>query len=146
MQGLAFDDQGRLWASEFGEKDYDELNLIVPGGNYGWPEVEGASDNEQYINPVAQWTPTAVASPSGLTLVDGNAWVATLRGQTLYQVPVDETSAEQPIARFAEQYGRLRDVVAAPDGSLWLVTNNTDGRGDPKPGDDRIIRLTLGGK
>ena len=145
IQGLAFDDEGRLWASEFGSKDVDELNLIEPGGNYGWPQVEGASDNSDFINPAAQWTPTSVASPSGLAIADGNAWVATLRGQTLYQVPLDGEQASKPLARFAEDYGRLRDVVAAPDGSLWLVTNNTDGRGDPRPGDDRIVRVELTG-
>ena len=143
IQGLAFDDEGRLWASEFGASDVDELNLIVPGGNYGWPIHEGAADDPAYRNPAAQWRPTAVASPSGMAIDRGSAWVAGLRGETLWQVPLDGTTAGTPIPQLSNEYGRLRDVVTAPDGSLWLVTNNTDGRGDPGPDDDRIIRLTL---
>ena len=145
IQGLAFDDAGQLWASEFGASDVDELNLIVAGGNYGWPIHEGAADDPNYLNPAAQWSPTAVASPSGIAISDGSAWVAGLRGATLWQVPIDGTTAGQPIPRLTEEFGRLRDVVKAPDGSLWLVTNNTDGRGDPKPGDDRIVRLSVTG-
>ena len=143
IQGLAFDDDGRLWASEFGAGDVDELNLIVAGGNYGWPIHEGAADDPAYLNPAAQWRPTSVASPSGMTIDEGSAWVAGLRGETLWQVPLDGTSAATPIPRFDQEFGRLRDVVTAPDGSLWLVTNNTDGRGDPGPDDDRIVRLAL---
>lgn len=143
VQGLAWDDEGRLWASEFGAKDYDELNIIEPGGNYGWPIVEGPSDNPDLIAPVAWWSPTATASPSGIAISDGAVWVATLRGQTLYQVPITDSGAGEPIAWFTDEYGRLRDVVAAPGGGLWLLTNNTDGRGDPRAGDDRVIGLSL---
>lgn len=142
VQGLAFDDQGRLWASEFGEKDTDELNLITAGGNYGWPIVEGPSDNPDFVNPIASWSPTAVASPSGIAIVDGYVWVATLRGQTLYRVPVG-TTPQESTPFLTGEYGRLRDVVQAPNGELWLLTNNTDGRGDPTAGDDRILRLSL---
>lgn len=141
IQGLAFDADGRLWASEFGATDVDELNLIVPGGNYGWPVHEGAANDPAYLDPAAQWRPTSVASPSGMAIARGSAWVAGLRGETLWQVPLDGTVAGTPIPRLANQFGRLRDVVNAPDGSLWLVTNNTDGRGAPGPDDDRIIRL-----
>lgn len=143
VQGLAFDDSGRLWASEFGAADVDELNLIVPGGNYGWPQVEGPGGGAGEIDPAAAWSPTSVASPSGLAIVAGSAWVAGLRGETLWQVPLDGTSASTPIPHLAGEYGRLRDVAVAPDGSLWVVTNNTDGRGSPQPGDDRILRVTV---
>jgi glucose/arabinose dehydrogenase len=142
VQGLAFDEDGRLWASEFGAKDVDEINLIQPGGNYGWPLVEGPGGGPGFIDPAAIWSPTSVASPSGIAYADGALWVATLRGRTLYEVRIAGTEAAEPIGHFTEDYGRLRDVAAVPDG-LWLLTNNTDGRGDPRPGDDRIIRLQL---
>jgi glucose/arabinose dehydrogenase len=143
VQGLAFDAEGRLWASEFGSADVDELNLIIPGGNYGWPLYEGASGAAGFIDPAAAWSPTSVASPSGLAIDAGSAWVAALRGQALWQVPLDGELASTPIPHLAGEFGRLRDVVVAPDGSLWVLTNNTDGRGSPKPGDDRIVRLVV---
>lgn len=144
VQGLAFDEQGRLWASEFGSSDVDELNLIEPGGNYGWPIYEGAGGDARFIDPAAQWSPTSTASPSGLAIIGGSAWVAGLRGQTLWQVPLSTSGdAGEPVASFAKTYGRFRDVVAAPDGTLWVVTNNTDGRGDPRQGDDRILRVRV---
>ncbi len=143
VQGLAFDDDGRLWASEFGSKDVDEINLIQPGANYGWPQVEGTGSAAGMTNPVVVWSPTSVASPSGIAYAQGSLWVASLVGRTLYQVPLSGASAAEPIAHFVGEYGRLRDVVVSPTGSLWLVTNNTDGRGSPRSGDDRIIELGL---
>lgn len=143
VQGLAWDAQGRLWASEFGASDVDELNLITPGGNYGWPIYEGAAGDPRFLDPAAQWSPTSLASPSGLAIAGGSAWIAGLRGQTLWQVPLSATSAGEPIAWFQGDYGRLRDVVLAPDGTLWVVTSNTDGRGEPADGDDRILRVRL---
>lgn len=141
VQGLAFDARSRLWASEFGQSDVDELNLITPGSNYGWPECEGACGKEPYVDPVAQWHPTSVASPSGLAIVDDDAYVASLRGQVLWQVPLDGSG--KVIRLELGDLGRLRTVVAAPDGSMWLSTSNTDGRGDPREGDDRIVRLSV---
>lgn len=143
VQGLALDGAGRLWASEFGEKDVDELNLILPGGNYGWPIYEGAGRDPAYLDPKAQWSPTAVASPSGLAVLGTNAYVASLRGQTLYRVPLRGERALRPQRVAIRDLGRLRTVAAAPDGSLWLVTSNTDGRATPRAGDDRIVRLRV---
>ncbi len=143
VQGLVFDDAGRLWASEFGNKDVDELNLIQPGANYGWPTVEGAGSTPGMTNPIVEWSPTAVASPSGLTYVDGSLWIASLRGQTLYQVPLNGAAAAAPIAHFTEGFGRLRDAIASPTGDLWILTNNTDGRGSPVTGDDRIVSVQV---
>ena len=143
VQGLAFDSQGRLWATEFGSKDADELNLIEPGANYGWPLVEGTGNDPAYVNPQAQWTPTSLASPSGLAIVDDVAYVASLRGEVLWQVPLVDGRAATPIALDLGDLGRLRTVEALPDGSLWLMTSNTDGRGDPRDADDRILVLKL---
>jgi glucose/arabinose dehydrogenase len=141
IQGLAWDSAGRLWATEYGANKVDELNLIEPGGNYGWPVAEGRSDQPGFVNPAVEW-PTGDASPSGLAFHGGSLWVACLRGERLYRIPVggDGTLGE-PAALFAGQYGRLRTVVPAPDGALWVTTSNRDGRGDPRPGDDRILAL-----
>lgn len=145
VQGLAFDDAGRLWASEFGQNTWDELNLIRAGGNYGWPTVEGDGNVPGFVDPVAQW-PTSQASPSGIAFSRGTVWLAALRGQRLWAVPVAGGAPDgSPVNFFTNTYGRLRTVTTAPDGSLWLMTNNTDGRGTPRPGDDRILRLTLSG-
>lgn len=143
VQGLAFDEQDRLWASEFGSNTWDELNRIEEGRNYGWPLVEGRGDLEEYRNPFAQWR-TSEASPSGLAYLEGSLWMASLRGARLWRVPVnDNGSIEQPEDFFVGDYGRLRTVVAAPDGNLWLSTSNRDGRGDPAPKDDRIFVVAL---
>jgi glucose/arabinose dehydrogenase len=144
VQGLAFDDGGRLWASEFGQNTWDELNLIRSGGNYGWPTVEGIANNPNFVNPVVQWS-TAEASPSGIAFSRNTVWVASLRGQRLWAVPVLNGALDgSPVNFFNGTYGRLRNITNAPDGSLWLMTNNTDGRGTPRPGDDRLQRLTFG--
>ncbi|WP_395293630.1 PQQ-dependent sugar dehydrogenase [Kitasatospora hibisci] len=143
VEGIAFDSQGRLWASEFGEDNWDELNLVRAGGNYGWPEVEGIGDRPEFIDPVVRWR-TSEASPSGIAYADGAVWVAALRGTSLWRVPLDgDRPAAAPQEFFDGAYGRLRTVVADPDGTLLLMTDNTDGRGDPRPGDDRILRLTV---
>ncbi|MFG1700327.1 PQQ-dependent sugar dehydrogenase [Nonomuraea sp. NPDC049309] len=141
VQGLAWDPSGRLYASEFGANTYDEVNLIKPGGNYGWPEVEGRGDDPRYINPILTW-PTSEASPSGMAYAGGSLWVGALRGERLWQIPLGaDGSAGTPVARFTDRYGRLRAVAAAPDGSLWVGTSNKDGRGSPRPGDDRLLTL-----
>ena len=141
VQGLAFDARNRLWASEYGQSDVDELNLITAGSNYGWPECEGACSKGDYVDPVVQWKPTSTASPSGVAIVGEYAYVASLRGQALWQVPL--TGADEANRLDLGDLGRLRTVTEAPDGSLWLTTSNTDGRGDPRDGDDRILRLVL---
>ena len=142
VQGLAFDTQGRLWASEFGAKDADELNMLTAGGNYGWPIVEGKGSDPAYIDPVTTWEPTSTASPSGIAVFDGSVYVASLRGQKLWQVPLSGDDAYRAAAVPLPDLGRLRTVAATPDGrSLWLSTSNRDGRGDPSPRDDRIIVL-----
>jgi len=144
VQGLAFDSAGRLWASEFGQSDTDELNRLRPGRNYGWPIHEGAAKDPRYVNPFVEWSPTAIASPSGIAILDDIAYVASLRGEVLWQVPLSGTGAGKPIALRLGDLGRLRTVSVAPDGTLWLITNNTDGRGRPRPHDDRILRLAVG--
>lgn len=143
VQGLAWDDKQRLFASEFGQDTWDELNAIKPGDNYGWPDAEGKSSNPRFHNPLAQWH-TDVASPSGIAYVNGSVWMAALRGQRLWRIPLKGTeAAAAPQAFLKGTYGRLRTVVAAGGDRLWLVTSNTDGRGEPKKGDDRILELRV---
>jgi glucose/arabinose dehydrogenase len=142
VQGLAWDSRGQLWASEFGQNTWDELNRIKKGGNYGWPEVEGRSGEKGFINPVRQWS-TDEASPSGIAIAGNAVYMAGLRGARLWQIPIPGGKVGEPKALFTGDYGRLRTVALAPDGSLWLMTSNRDGRGSPRKGDDRIIRLTL---
>ncbi|KUJ64578.1 glucose sorbosone dehydrogenase [Streptomyces albus subsp. albus] len=147
VEGLAWDRDKRLWASEFGQDTWDELNLIAPDGNYGWPEVEGKAGDEAagqgFTDPVEQWKP-AVASPSGIAYAKGSIWMAGLRGERLWRIPL---RGAKPVAKpqsfLTGKYGRLRTVVATDDGGLWLVTSNTDGRGKPRRGDDRILRVEI---
>lgn len=128
-QGLAWDDDGVLYATEFGFNKLDELNVIEPGANYGWPEAEGPADDPQYTDPIATWKP-ADASPSGMAFFGGQVWIACLRGERLYRIDPDGSadSAEQLLTH---EYGRLRLVTPAPDGSLWVLTNDReDAAGD----------------
>jgi len=141
VQGLDWDEDGRLWASEFGQNAFDEVNLIEPGGNYGWPQVEGTGGEPEFIDPVVTWSPSE-ASPSGLAVgPDGDLYVAALRGQSLWRVPVDGSGEVGEPERLLEgDYGRLRSVVTDVDGRLWVLTNNT-ARGEPQEGDDRLLLL-----
>ena len=142
VQGLAFDADGRLWASEFGQQTWDELNLIKEGANYGWPEVEGSGKVKGMTNPKVVWR-TRDASPSGLAYWQGGLWMAGLRGERLWEIPLEGTSTRDPIAHFRGDYGRLRTVAVAHDGNSLLLSNsNTDGRGDPSRNDDRLFRVT----
>jgi glucose/arabinose dehydrogenase len=141
VQGLAFDDDGNLWASEFGQNTWDELNLIRAGDNYGWPVVEGIGNDDRFVDPVAQWS-TDEASPSGIEYLRDTVFMAALRGERLWQIPVRDGAAGEPADFAVGEFGRLRHAEAAPDGSLWVLTNNTS-RGVPREGDDRIIRVTL---
>ncbi|MFI1682177.1 PQQ-dependent sugar dehydrogenase [Streptomyces sp. NPDC020607] len=143
VQGLAWDEEKRLWASEFGQDTWDELNEIKSGGNYGWPEVEGKEGEEGFRDPVAQWK-TSEASPSGVAYAEGSVWMAGLRGERLWRVPVRGVTGDpEPQAFLKGEYGRLRTVVAAGGDKLWLVTNETDSRGTPEKGDDKILEVRV---
>ncbi|WP_443079524.1 PQQ-dependent sugar dehydrogenase [Streptomyces sp. NBC_01717] len=146
VQGLAWDSRKQLWASEFGQDTWDELNQIVPGGNYGWPTYEGKVGKKGFVDPVAQWK-TSEASPSGIAFAQGSIWMAGLRGERLWRIPLSENPGKEPLAApqsfLKGQYGRLRTVLAAGGNRLWLVTSNTDTRGTPEPGDDRALVLEV---
>jgi glucose/arabinose dehydrogenase len=141
VQGLAWDAQGRLWATEFGQNTWDEINLIVAGGNYGWPTVEGMSTNTQFRNPLVVWT-TAESSPSGAAIVGNRLFAAALRGTRLWQITLNGQGGVSGTASLLQgQFGRLRTVMLGPDGWLWVATSNRDGRGAPVATDDRVLRF-----
>lgn len=142
VQGIAWDAAGGMWAAEFGQNTWDELNRIVPGGNYGWPDVEGLGDDPRFVDPAVQW-PTAEASPSGIAVVGDTVVVAALRGERLWWASPATGSPTDVVDTYAGEYGRFRDVVAGPDGELWALTSNTDGRGSPREGDDRLLRIPV---
>jgi quinoprotein glucose dehydrogenase len=164
-QGLAWHPETKdLFESEHGPSGEfllfanDEINAIVKGGNYGWPEAIGAPGQKTYINPTVVWKKTT--PPSGIVFYNGNLlphlkgdlFVATLRSEALIRIRLkrhDHGYRATEIQRwFAKDYkdgtyGRLRDVAEGPDGALYFLTNNRDGRGTPKEGDDKIYRITL---
>jgi glucose/arabinose dehydrogenase len=131
-----------MYASEFGQNTWDELNLIKPGLNYGWPEVEGKAGVRGFTDPLAQWA-TSDASPSGIAIADGAVYMAALRGASLWRIPVDGADAGTPQRLLAGEYGRLRDVVTGPDGRLWVLTSNTY-RGNPRADDDKVLVFPVG--
>ncbi len=159
-QGLVFA-RGTLYATEHGPGDNDELNRIEAGRNYGWPDVRGRCDGDagmselsfctanNIVEPLAHWTPTI--APSGIDFYDharipewrGSLLFTTLKGSALYRAPLatDGRSVGTVEVHFGGQFGRLRDVLVAPDGAVYLGTSNRDGRGTPQSQDDRIIRL-----
>lgn len=162
-QGISWQpDTGNLFASEhgpsgeFGHFAHDEINLIIRGGNYGWPKVIGVSGIEPYIDPLVVWENTT--PPSGITFykgtllkhLKGDLFVATLRSQSLIRIKLvrkDKGYRVKKIERWFSKgyedgnFGRIRDVVEGPDGALYFLTNNRDGRGTPRPGDDKIYRI-----
>jgi len=186
-QGMAWDNFGNMWTTEFGQDTWDELNLIERGKNYGWPIVEGffkfvesppepgnpgsnaqgTADNPEpkpitpsmpsnvemlndsrYTPPVLTWHPSEAAC-SGIIFVKGSLISACLRGGKLWVIPViGDKQLGEPKEFFKGRFGRLRAATLAPDGSLWLMTSNKDGRGGWSSGggnsqDDRIIRVPL---
>jgi quinoprotein glucose dehydrogenase len=155
-QGLAWHpESGALFSSEHGPsgemnlRAFDEINVIHKGGNYGWPEAVGAVDSDRFIDPIISW-PDASVPPAGMAFWQGSLYMATLRSQALLRVKLERQGDRyQAVAidrlfatdEHTGRYGRLRDVTVGPDGALYLLTSNRDGRGDPRPGDDRILRI-----
>jgi glucose/arabinose dehydrogenase len=147
-QGLAWDNQGRLWATEHGRSGvlsgYDELNLIKKGANYGWPKIQGDQTRTGMERPVIQSGATSTWAPSGMVYKGGKIYFVGLRGEALYKTEItSDGSAAALKVYFKGVYGRLRTVVLGPAGELYVLTSNTDGRGREKPGDDKLIKINL---
>jgi glucose/arabinose dehydrogenase len=148
-QGLAWDDAGNLYAPEHGQSAKDELNWIRPGENYGWPEIEGDEDAPGLTPPVLQ-SGEETWAPSGAEYVESGPWAGSvlftgLAGESLHRVELDPEDPGRMVEHreyLEGEYGRLRTVEQGPDGALYLITSNRDGRGDPAPVDDRLLKVT----
>jgi glucose/arabinose dehydrogenase len=156
VQGFTWHPEtGQMFGSEHGPsgdlglRAWDEVNVLMRGGNYGWPRVVGAVRQPGLIDPIVAW-PESSVPPSGMAFWQGDLYVATLRSQALVRIRVEPqenawraATVERLFMRNSGEgmYGRLRDVVSGPDGALYVLTNNRDGRGQPKEGDDRILRI-----
>ncbi len=160
-QGIAWHPETReLFASEHGpsgelagQTAYDEVNVVRKGGNHGWPDAVGVSGRRDFVDPIVAW-PDLTTPPSGIAFYRGDLYVATLQSVALIRIGVRREGPGYAVERVERWFasgaregslGRLRDVVAGPDGKLYILTNNRDGRGRPREGDDKIIRLDIGG-
>lgn len=141
-QGIAWDNQKRLWATEHGRSGlasgYDELNLVEKGKNYGWPEIEGDETRQGMVSPVINSGPNETWAPAGAVFYKNSIFFAGLRGETLYRYNI---VSKQLTKHFEGEYGRLRAVSIDLDNFLFLSTSNNDGRGDSMPNDDKIIKI-----
>jgi glucose/arabinose dehydrogenase len=155
-QGLAWQpDTGRLYATEHGPSGLpggrDELNYIEPGNNYGWPIITGEETRSGMISPVIQSGTSETWAPGGATFVTQGDWSGSLlfvglRGQSLYRVTLDGADPRKVLTfeqLFTGRFGRLRDVAQSPDGAIYILTSNRDGRGQPSAGDDKILRIVF---
>jgi glucose/arabinose dehydrogenase len=138
-EGITWDDKGRLWETEHGSSATDELNLVQPGKNYGWPVIRGDASAPSMVSPVIQSEQDTWA-PTGIAYWNGSVFFTGLRGQTLYQAVIQDGTVSLK-THFVRDFGRLRDVVVGPDGMLYILTNNRDGRGVPTAEDDQLIRV-----
>ncbi len=145
-QGLAWDSQGRLWSSEFGESSQDELNLIQKGGNYGWSACEGTiGDCKGTIAPKKTW-PTSQAGPSGIEIVNDWIYIAAVTGKQLFATQIKGDSVGTVSAVFSGRWGRLRSVTKTPDGRLWVTSTNNDKLGGtPDTIDNVVVQLKFPG-
>ena len=139
-QGLAWDSHGRLWSTEHGpsgsETGNDEVNLIEPGKNYGWPLLRGMQTREGFTPPVIESGRNDTWAPSGAVIVDDVLYFAGLRGAAIYRVPVDGMGMDTFEVLFKDEFGRIRNVVVSPEGQLWIMTSNGAGV-------DQVIALPL---
>jgi glucose/arabinose dehydrogenase len=143
-QGMAWDGQGRMWSTEHGrsgiDSGLDEVNLVAAGGDYGWPAYEGDAVGDGITPPVLHSGASHTWAPSGAAWLDGRLYFGGLRGQALFEVRGLGGEPEL-VVHFFTELGRIRQVRVGPDGMLYILTANRDGRGQPRRGDDRLVRV-----
>ena len=143
-QGITWDDEGRLWSTEHGPAAQDELNVVEPGANYGWPNITDTETHPEMETPAFSSGQYETWAPAGTAYSDGRVFFAGLRGERLYEAGVVDGEVVSFTGHFAEDFGRLRAVTLGPDEEyLYLTTSNTDGRGDERAGDDKLIRVPI---
>lgn len=161
-QGIVFHPEtARLYISEHGPSENDEVSLVRPAADHGWPAVHGRCDGDvrgeveycrthRVVEAIATWTPTVAVAGADLYLGDaiagwdGDLLVTSLRGETLWRLELSGNGRRVTSrdALFRGRFGRLRDVLVGPDGAVYLATSNRDGRGRPDRADDRILKIT----
>ncbi|MCV0431002.1 PQQ-dependent sugar dehydrogenase [Nitrosopumilus sp.] len=142
-QGMTWDQNGNLFVAEFGPEKNDEINLVQAGKNYGWPEQQ-CSGNEKFEDAILCYDPSI--EPGGILYYSGKSLdfqssfiMASMRASNLYQLDFDEGLSSQK--SILSGIGRVRDVVEGTDGSLYVITSNTDGKGFPDSMDDKLLRI-----
>lgn len=144
-QGLAWDEDGRLWSTEHGRSGvrsgYDEINLVVAGSNYGWPESEGDTVAEGTTAPAWHSSADATWAPASAAVIGDRLFFGGLRGEALYEATLAGGTVAGVRAHFEDEFGRIRTVAVGPDGMLYLTTSNRDGRGSPASDDDKVLRV-----
>lgn len=146
-QGIAWDENGNFWETEHGPSGgslgtgNDEINFIDNGKNYGWPEIQGDQTREGMVMPIKNSTPQVVWAPAGAAFIGNSFFFGGLRGQSLYEAIVENNQITDFKEHFKGKYGRIREVILGPDNMLYITTSNRDGRGIPKPEDDRVIKI-----
>jgi len=143
-KGLGWDNEGNLFVTEMGPSKNDEINLVQPGGNYGWPEQE-CSGNEEFVDPINCYDPAI--EPGGIVFyygdkikLENSLVLASLRASHLFNLEIDEDEVKSQTSILSGM-GRIRDVAVGPDGYLYLITSNTDGKGFPDASDDKLLRI-----
>lgn len=134
-QGIAWDNQNRLWETEHGQSATDEVNLIEEGKNYGWPTIRGDQTQDGMVSPKIH-SGSVTWAPAGVASYQDSIFYGGLRGQALFQLNLGNMELKE---HFRGQLGRIRDVVLGPDNMLYITTSNRDGRGNPSPDDDKIL-------
>ncbi|HEY9583737.1 MAG TPA: PQQ-dependent sugar dehydrogenase [Candidatus Paceibacterota bacterium] len=146
-QGLAWDNEGRLWETEHGRSGVtsgmDELNLIEKGKNYGWPDIEGDIVKAGMENPALHSGADDTWAPASAVYYKGSVFFGGLKGEALYEAVLDGVNVKELKTHFKNQFGRIRTVRLGPDNMLYITTSNRDGRGNPIAEDDRVIRINL---
>lgn len=144
-QGLAWDDQGNLWSTEHGRSGvrsgFDEVNLIIAGQNYGWPTIEGDTVNDDLVTPKIHSGANDTWAPGDIEYFKGKLFFTGLRGESIYELSIENSIITDIKKHFTSEFGRLRAIRLGPDGYLYITTSNRDDRGDIQEGDDKLIKI-----